>query len=351
MKTKIEWTGTMLPDGNIMGGFTFNPWWGCVKVSEGCKFCYAEAWDKRWNGEHWGPNTTRRTFADKHWNEPLKWNKLAGHLGVRLKVFCASMADWAEDNPSIVGERARLFQLIKATPNLNWLLLTKRCDEKLLGKLPDDWGQGYDNVWLGTSCENQKAANDRIPYLLQIPAVVHFISGEPLLGPIDFENIEVNSRQLGFDFEGAEDHVQKFNSLSPESSDFPFALNWVIVGGESGDNARPMHPDWAASIMYQCSKYEDVHFFFKQWGEWQHGSNVVDDNHSGKHIVLLSDGNSCDYLDNEVYEAFIKSYKPDIWNSLMPNVMAKVGKHKSGKKLSFDKEFIEMPTIYDKINL
>lgn len=142
---------------------TFNPWWGCKKVSAGCKFCYAESIDKVYGGgQHWGIGAPRREFGDKHWNEPRRWNKQAVKDGVRRRVFCASMAD-VFDPEAPAGALERLWQLIRETPQLDWLLLTKR-PERIASSLPADWGKGWHNVWLGTSVENQEAADKRIPH-------------------------------------------------------------------------------------------------------------------------------------------------------------------------------------------
>ena len=169
---RIEWTT-----------HTFNPWWGCVKVSPACKHCYAESWAKRVGKNVWGINADRRFFGDKHWAEPLKWNVAAGASGQRMRVFCASMADVFEDRRDLDVHRERLWKLIEATPNLDWLLLTKR-PELVTRFAPwrDDWPP---NVWLGTTVEDQKNAEERLPYLTSIPAAVRFISAEPLLGPVE----------------------------------------------------------------------------------------------------------------------------------------------------------------------
>lgn len=263
-QTKIEWTGTwydndvMWKDGptRFIPGATFNLVIGCQKVSPACKFCYAEIFDKRYKkGEHWGPGTERITMSQKYWNEPLKWNAECLHYGVRRKVFCSSLADWAEDHPTVQAQRKRLFELIKATPQLIWLLLTKRMDEDIMSKLPDDWGpDGYENVWLGTTIEDQEWLNKRIPHLLNTPARVHFVSAEPLLGYADFTKVNVNGINL--------------NSLS-EFSQFKYHIDQIIVGGESGRDKgiRPMHPNWVKHILLQC-KMTDTNFFFKQWGEY-----------------------------------------------------------------------------------
>jgi protein gp37 len=265
--SKIEWTHA-----------TFNPWRGCTKVSDGCKNCYADTLSKR-NPRTlgvWGPNGTRVAAAESYWREPVKWDREAAAAGVRRRVFCASLADVFEDwrggmrsaagdrlylidgeawqaNPLLkIGRdrrpltmsdvRRRLLHLIRDTPNLDWLLLTKRPENvgsfiseatectAFLSPYRDVWP----NLWLGTSVEDQAAADARRPRLRKWEPAVRFLSCEPLLGPAKL------------DLDG---------------------IHWVIVGGESGPNARPMHPDWARSIRDQCVS-AGVPFFFKQWGEW-----------------------------------------------------------------------------------
>ena len=128
MDSKIGWTH-----------HTFNPVWGCVKVSPGCKNCYAETLSKRFGENIWGPDSERRTFGDKHWNEPRRWNKRAEKEGKRQRVFCGSMCDIYEDHPTTNEALLRLFDLIEETPWLDWLLLTKRPEYIGLlgpGKLP-----------------------------------------------------------------------------------------------------------------------------------------------------------------------------------------------------------------------
>lgn len=244
-KTKIQWTWRQLPDGSWIEGETFNPWWGCLKVSEECQKCYAEGIAKHYGKNVWGPaaNTERWTFGEKHWQEPFKWNRQAEKQGHRHSVFCASMADVYEDHPQVTNEREKLWRVIEQTPWLNWLLLTKR-PENILKMSP--WiGQWPDNVWIGTSVGLQKRAEERIPCLLEVPAVVRFLSCEPLLGPVD---------------------------LMPWISQ----LQWIITGGESGTNARPMNMEWARSLRDQCLSARlqgyQVPFFFKQVGGRYHDS-------------------------------------------------------------------------------
>lgn len=249
----IEWTH-----------HTFNPWWGCTKVSPGCSACYAEAFDKRVGGAHWGPGVERRTFGEKHWNEPKKWDAKAAKLGERHRVFCSSMAD-VFDAEAPAGQIERLWPLIRETPHLDWLLLTKR-PERIGASLPADWGDGYPNVWLGTSVEDQTRAAERIHRLTFIPAVVRFLSCEPLLGPIDFERAEVQASDA-IDPEWRDG--RRGTPIVPSAlgdEDRSARIHWVIVGGESGPKARPMHPDWVRGIRDQCVA-AGVAFLFKQWGE------------------------------------------------------------------------------------
>jgi len=224
----IEWTH-----------HTFNPWWGCKKVSAACDNCYAELWAKRMGHQLWGSNAPRRFFGDAHWREPLRWNDNAAQSGRHQRVFCASMADVFERRADLNAERHRLWQLIDGTPNLDWLLLTKRPQNiKRLAPWHSDWPS---NVWIGTTVENQKTAEKRLPFLLAIPSAVRFLSCEPLLGPL---NLRAWFRETSF-----------------------YPIDWVIAGGESGPRARPMHPDWPTDLLNQCLAF-DVPFHFKQWGQW-----------------------------------------------------------------------------------
>lgn len=220
--TEISWTD-----------HTFNPFWGCEKVSRGCDSCYAETFSKRTGHDIWGHDAPHRFFGEKHWNEPLKWDRLAEKEGHQAKVFCASMADVFQNADDIVGERWRLWKLIDATPNLIWQLLTKR-PENVTRMVPLQWLTEWpENVWLGTSVEDQVRAGLRIPRLVGVKGVeVRFLSVEPLL-----ERVELDLAGIG----------------------------WCIVGGESGPGHRPFDADWARSIRDQCAE-AGVAFFFKQHG-------------------------------------------------------------------------------------
>lgn len=231
--SKIEWTD-----------HTFNPWIGCTKVSDGCKHCYAEQMmDKRLNKVQWGPQGVRVKTSDAIWHQPYKWDAAHVQGQRRQRVFCASLADVFEDNPQVEEWRERLFFMIECTTNLDWLLLTKR-PQNVLRMVPQRWlasGAFPRNIWLGTSVENQKAADERIPHLVKVPAVVKFLSCEPLLERVELE-LRGKNYGIGDEF-----------------------VNWVICGGESGPHARPLDADWVRFIRDECVSV-DVPFLFKQWG-------------------------------------------------------------------------------------
>lgn len=229
---------------------TFNPWVGCTKVSQGCKNCYAETlMDKRWGKVQWGPEGTRVRTSAANWREPLRWNRQAQKEGRRYKVFCASLADVFEERAELMSWRADLFDLIAQTPNLDWLLLTKR-PENIMPMLIDA-GRGFqplpDHVWIGTSVENQEQADKRIPELLKVPAKVRFLSCEPLLGPLDLWWYT----------------IPHFAADDPRHWPQRNGVEWVIVGAESGQGARPMDLDWVRKIRNQCV-IQAIPFFFKQ---------------------------------------------------------------------------------------
>jgi protein gp37 len=259
VETGIEWCS-----------HTFNAWRGCTKVSPGCANCYAEKLSHR-NPEVlgiWGDNGTRAIAAESYWRQPLAWDKAAAKAGERRRVFCASLADVFEDRPELVAPRRRLWEVIVRTLNLDWLLLTKRPENvaRMLGPNGINFyaREGpvpcpQPNVWIGTSVEDQQRADERIPHLLNTPAAVRFLSMEPLLGPVRLRNVP---------------GLNKLPTVHRLEGRGPAGIDWVIVGGESGPNARPMHPDWARSLRDQCTA-AGVAFFFKQWGEWLPYDNVT----------------------------------------------------------------------------
>lgn len=251
----IEWTD-----------HTFNPWWGCTKVSQGCKHCYAETLAKRTGRDVWGPQAQRRRTSAANWREPFKWNKAARADGTIARVFCASMADIFEDNEQVIPWRKELWEVVAQTPSLTWQLLTKR-PENIGRMVPLHWSRGEwpSNVWIGTSIEDQATADERIYHLLKAPARVRFLSIEPLLGPVDLTCVRAGDYVL--------DVLDGRYGTGVAATPFCFgmsslrAINWVIVGGESGPHARPMHPAWVRSLRDQCQAARTA-FFFKQWGEW-----------------------------------------------------------------------------------
>lgn len=217
---------------------TFNPFIGCSKVSAGCAHCYAETiMDTRLHKVQWGPQGTRIRTSATNWKQPLAWDRKAARNGVRRRVFCASLADVFEDHPSIQSEwRTDLFYLIMETPNLDWLLLTKR-PQNILSMVPDSWDIKFpDNVWMGTTVEDQEAADERIPLLMKVPAKFHFLSVEPMLGPV---------------------YIYNGSEYGP--------VEWVICGGETGREARAMREEWVLDLRWQA-QILDIPFFFKQWG-------------------------------------------------------------------------------------
>jgi protein gp37 len=265
--SKIEWCD-----------HTFNPWEGCSKVSPGCAHCYAETRNARFGGgtaPNWGPGAPRRRTSAQNWKQPLKWNREAAP-GTRPRVFCASLADWLDDEVPALW-LSDLLNLIRVCRNLDWLLLTKRpqnCGPRLeavakeggIGaQIASEWlaGRPMGNIWVGTTVEDQKRADERILMLVDIPARRRFLSCEPLLGPVDLQYAAFNG-------------ADSLTSIA--------GIHWVICGGESGPGARPMHPDWARSLRDQCEA-AGIPFFFKQWGEWLPMDQIGDRSHARNHTT------------------------------------------------------------------
>ena len=254
--SNIEWTK-----------HTFNGWIGCQKVGPGCDNCYAEVWDRRGlqgQARRWGPHAARTRTSPANWRKPMAWDKAAAAAGERHRVFCSSLADVFDNHASILPEwRADLWALIRATPNLDWMLLTKR-PGNIAAILPPDWGDGYPNVWLGCTVVNQAEADRDIPKLLSVPGRVRFLSMEPLLRPVDLR------RWIGCHpiLPAASCYVDQDGYERQDiGGGIIDGLDLVIVGGESGPRARPMHRDWVRSLRDQCVS-ASVSFNFKQWGEW-----------------------------------------------------------------------------------
>ena len=215
--TRISWTD-----------HTFNPWIGCTKVSEGCRNCYAEQFAKqRMRLDVWGLSKDRH--RTKTWGDVPRWNRKAMLDRERKRVFCASLADVFEDHAQANEIRPRLWDLVRQSTWLDWLILTKR-PENISSMLPPDWGQGWRNVWLGVTVEDDRVAG-RLDELRSVPSLIRFVSYEPALGPLDH-----------CDFSG---------------------IDWVIYGGESGPNYRQDDPRWARAMHSKCQD-EGIAFFFKQ---------------------------------------------------------------------------------------
>jgi protein gp37 len=229
-KSAIEWTDA-----------TFNPWWGCSRVSPACAHCYADATAKRFGQAGlWEDGGRRRFLSEAYWTKPLSWNTQAERAGEPLKVFCASMADVFEEHAELDAPRERLWELIEQTPWLQWQLLTKR-PENVGGMAP--WGEQWPaNVWLGVSIENSRFTF-RADLLRETAAHVRFISAEPLLASV-FLNGKPNRRPLDLR-----------------------EIDWLIAGGESGPHARPTDPGWLRELRDQCER-DGVAFFLKQLGGW-----------------------------------------------------------------------------------
>lgn len=210
---------------------TFNLVWGCVEVSTECANCYARDLAERFGKDVWGKDKGRWSLSPNYWRQPLRWNADAERAGERRRVFCGSMCDVFEDHPVVAAERAKLWPLVRQTPALDWLLLTKRAD-RIAGCLPADWGGGWPNVWLGVTVGHRDSVW-RADRLRRTPAAVRFVSAEPLLGPLD-----------DLDLSG---------------------IDWLIVGGESGPDGRrrEMNPEWARALRDRCRAL-GVAFFFKQ---------------------------------------------------------------------------------------
>lgn len=222
-ETSIEWAD-----------FTQNFWIGCTKVSGACDHCYAEVWGNRF-GVDWGAGMPRRRTSPDNWQKPLSWNRKAAKLGVRYRVFSNSLSDWA-DKEVPDAWRDDAMNVIEATPNLDWLLLTKRGN--VMFKYFQARGGVPANVWPGVTAETQADLDARLPFLLGLHGLGArhiFVSMEPLLGPV----------------------------VLPEALLEMGSAAWVIVGGESGPHARPSHPDWFRSLRDQCER-AGVSFFMKQ---------------------------------------------------------------------------------------
>jgi protein gp37 len=274
-ETTIQWTATPLPDGTLAQGFTFNPWIGCSRVSPACDACYADRGSRRLAAQHglklWDDGSTRFFTGEDYWKKPASWNRKAERLGVHLKVFCASYADVFEDRPELVKRRERLFHMIEGTPWLDWLLLTKR-PENMTRMALRSWATGWPrNVWAGTTIEGEAQRKARVGELSLVPAAVRFVSCEPLIDlPYFARNLMICEHWK------TEDALPRAPWCPPWPKFWwqPQALvgagyrrpfDWMIIGGESGTQARLFDPEWARNLVAQC-RAAGVAPFVKQMG-------------------------------------------------------------------------------------
>lgn len=302
--TGIEWADS-----------TFNPWIGCTAISPGCANCYAAvSTPARSMHITWGPGQQRHRTSVGNWKQPFTWDKQrfmrctscrwrgplaaesigcgncksTNHLAeARRRVFCSSLADWL-DNEVPIEWLVDLLALIRDTPHLDWLLLTKRIgnwksrlqqarDATPNAAMIDCWlrGMAPPNIWLGATVVDQTEADRDIVKLRSVPARVRFVSIEPMLGPIDIRKHMwpvhaswpacFSSPQAAI--EAGQTVTYKRQALL-SAAGAASLVNWVVAGGESGPSARPMHPDWPRSLRDQCAA-ADVPFLFKQWGSWR----------------------------------------------------------------------------------
>ena len=366
--SKIEWTDA-----------TWNPITGCSRVSEGCRHCYAERFAHRFSGPgqryegltvlaNGHPQWTGAIrFDEKKLLEPLRW-KTPRH------IFVNSMSDLFHENVTD-EQRDRIFAVMALCPQHIFQVLTKRPAGMLpylltaCGRIADrviamrrERGDNSPivplanvspgaawwplaNVWLGVSVENQPAADERIPLLLETPAAVRFISAEPLLGPLDvgkwmMPEFTVNTR----DCEPMKDRTAELLGKMARAAfrqNGGSLLDWVICGGESGPRARPMHPDWARSLRDQCA-VAGVPFFFKQWGEWAevdggapHHVFDVDKQHAPIDRV-----NSVISIDGHVPPS-----QAEMRCDVKYRWMSRVGKHRAGALLD-GREWRQFPEVH-----
>ncbi len=200
---------------------TWNPWRGCTKVSPGCAHCYMFRDQRRYGRD---PGRVVRTTT---WREPLRWQKKAAAAGRTDLVFTCSWSDWFHADAD--AWRPEAWQLVRSCPNLTFQILTKR-PERIKDHLPPDWGDGYANVWLGVSVEG----NDycwRADVLRGLPARTRWVCAEPLLGPLPDLNLD--------------------------------GIAWLVVGGETGPDWRPLDRAWVRELRDRC-RSAGVAFYFKQ---------------------------------------------------------------------------------------
>ena len=346
---------------------------------------------------HWGPGAARHRTSEATWEVVRRWNAEAARCRVwddavwrragdtataltdngncvamgmkrevtnaewfglgtsayRPRVFSASLADWLDEEVPIEW-LADFLDVVRVTTNLQWLLLTKRPQNwnrrlvQVMKHLEDrgagpyhalfEWILGWissraigappENVAIGTTVEDQIRANERIPELLKIPALVRFLSCEPLLGPLDLSAIRLPLVGESFETSDVLHHKDELNRGKPRP-----AIDWIICGGESGQGARPMHPDWARSLRDQCQA-AGVGFFFKQWGDWLPGEE-----HYQGPLWKFQNG---ELVDSHFFPDF--NEEPPGWDYELESciVYRRLGKNKAGRVLD-GREWNEVP--------
>lgn len=338
-KTSIEWTDA-----------TWGPVTGCTKVSSGCDNCYAESIATRFAGTKAYPDGFKVTLRPERLDQPLRWKR-------PRRIFVNSMSDlFHQDVPD--EYIARVWAVMALAPQHTFQVLTKRhgrmrsllssptfprmveaaarplANERRLDWLESrGWTYPLPNVWLGVSVEDQKTADLRIPALLDTPAAVRWLSCEPLLGPVDLSAVPYVPKSDGTAFR---DYLsRRLEDPAVRAGYVLSSLDWIVVGGESGPRARPMHPDWARSLRDQC-KDAGVPFLFKQWGEWAPDECV--DSDGARHVGRKPEANDPKSL--VMHPAGMTALTPtnpfDPWERGHPNwhtVMRRVGKHVAGREL------------------
>lgn len=266
--SKIEWTDA-----------TWNPWQGCTKISPACEHCYMFTDLKRYGRD--GSIVVRS--KPPTFNLPLK-KKRGGEFAIApgSKVFTCSWSDWF--HKAADPWRPEAWEIIRQRPDVIFQIVTKRVD-RIVDHLPADWGEGWPNVWIIATVENQEWADKRIRALIKTPAAVRGLSIEPLLGPVNLE-------------------CALWNGECAKSSCAKGKVDWVIVGGESGPHARPMHREWVRVIRNQCVS-SGTAFFFKQWGEWlppENGAFWPEHRIGKKAAGRILDGREWNEFPNQVCE-------------------------------------------------
>ncbi len=374
-RTTIEWTRS--DDGQP--GSTWNPIRGCTRVSEGCRNCYAEVMAARFSDPgQWGHGLAQRVAlpgggTDHRWTGKVELVDTALDLPLRWRrprrIFVNSTSDLFHEN--VPDEWIdKVFAVMALAPQHRFQVLTKRPERmqayfagrranfgrasEVLHEMPHpcseddhDWAvdqlDGFDatgrlmhQVWLGTSIENQAAAEERVPYLLETPAAVRFVSAEPLLGPVRLDRRMMVDDETYWDaLCGQRGATVQHLYIPPEKT---ARLDWVICGGESGPGARPMHPDWARSLRDQCQA-AGVPFFFKQWGEWAPDTGPL----STSRDPIMEGKAPCAIWNGQGWDHYRDCYEPPE-RTQCREWMYRLGKKRAGRLLD-GREWNEVPNI------